>query len=378
VLLLVAAGLFGLIPGCGDDDSSGPAPPPPEYTGKEAAEASLDVAFSTLELLSGIFDGLPSLGGLGAKTAPVRHPSLSILSVLEAAAAAKDRALTVAGGGPIPCEGGGTRDVSCTASATSSNLSGVFSNCVADTSGGYTTTINGSVTVDVQDPLACGYKGFPLPDSVAVTIAFDNFSLVTTDSLDVIVDSFTADITISLAPTGPGCEGADGTISINGTMDSFSLLEDRNISVAADNLTMERATIEDASGTGPDTCTTILIVDGGAVLSNAEHSFSLSFVEFRYTITDLDPYFRVTVDGSASTTCTNTLFYDTVLPILTTFDNNCPYAGAMRVLLSDNTLAQFVFTPSGGVTMDYPWDNEIDEFYDSCDDALLAKCHNPS
>jgi hypothetical protein len=363
--LLVAVGLFGLIGGCGDDDESGPPPTGP-YTGKDAAEASIGVAFTTFEVISGIFDGIPDLGGFGPKTAPVGRPSLSLRSVLDAAAAAKDRVLAAAGGA-VPCEGGGTQDVSCTATETSSHLSGVFSNCVDDTSGVYTTTINGSITVDVQDPLACGYKG--LPDSVGVTIAFDNFSIVVKDSQEVTVDSFTADLTIVMEPSGAGCDGQDGTIRINGTMDRLSLLEGLDISLAADNLIIVKSTIAEG-----DTCSSILLINGGAALSNGQQSFSNDFVDLRYLVKDLLTYFSITVNGTVSTNCTGALTYETILPILANPDDECPFAGTLRVVLADDTLAKIFFTDSGGVTLDYPEDGTPDDDHSSCEDSDIAQC----
>jgi hypothetical protein len=363
--LLVAVALFGFVSGCGDDDEGTPAPTPPTYSGKEAAQASLGVAFTTFDVIGGIFDGIPIFG----KTAPAAQPSLSLVSGLNAAAVAKDRVLAVAGGGPIPCPGGGSQEVSCTPTETSSHLSGVFTNCV-ETSGGYFTTTNGSITMDVQDPLACGYKGFP--DSVAVTIAFNNFSVVVKDSQDVTIDTFTANMTIVMEPTGAGCEGQDGTIRINGTMNAVSVLEALNIQITADNLTLTQTTVPG------DPCTSVLAVTGGAVLSDGEETFSETFVDFVVTTMDFGTYDCVTVDGTVSTNCTGSLTYDTVESVYTNTGADCPYAGVVRVTLGDDTVAEIVFTKGGGVTFDYPVDGTVDDTFATCDDANITTCVNPS
>ncbi len=368
MLLCAAAALLALVAGCGDDGGGG-TPVTPPLEGQEAAEASFGVAGTTFESIGAIFDGIPDLDNLGGKAPAGRTRYSGLMAALAAADRAKDR-VVASTRVPVPCEGGGTRDISCTVDETGSHFTGIFDNCVIDTSGGASTTINGTITVDVADPLACFSDSFP--DSVAVTIVFDNFSIVVKDTSEIIVDIFTADMTLAVEPTEPGCDGYDGTISIDGTLDALSLFDDLNITIIADNLVLTRTSVFGKP------CTSVLAITGSAFLSDGEESFSETFTDLTLTHMDFGTYDCVTIDGTVSTNCTGTITFDTISPVYTNNDADCPYAGVVEVTLPDDSVARITFLDTGGIAFDYPADGTPDVTFDSCDDPEIATCDYPS
>ncbi len=367
VWLGAAVALLGLVVSCGDDGGGGTTATPP-LAGQEAAEASTGVAFSTFAMVGGVFDAIPDLDNLGGSKAVGRTQYSAIKVALKAAAIAKNRA-DAATRVPVPCEGGGTRDLSCTVDETGSHFTGVFVDCVIDTSQGASTTINGSVTLDTADPLACFSDS--IPDSVAVTIAFNDFSIVVKDTGGVIVETFNADLTLAVAPSGPGCDGYDGTISIDGTLDAISIFDDLNLTLIADNLVITTTSVQGKP------CTTTAVVTGGVFISDGETSFS-EVVDLTLTHRDFGTYDCVTIDGTVSTNCTVGLTFETISPVYTNDGADCPYAGVVDVTLSDDTVARITFTDTGGVTFDYPVDGTPDVSFDTCDDPEIEDCNTTS
>jgi hypothetical protein len=344
----------------------GGAPPANQpLSGQEAAEASTGIAFSTFQMVGGVFNAIPDLGDLGGKTAVPARVKPVIDLALEAAAIAKRRA-DAAARVVVPCDGSGTRDVSCTADEAGSHFTGVFVDCTSPSAGTFT-TVDGTITLDVADPLACAADSFP--DSVAVTITFENFSIVIKDSSDLILYSFNADLTIANAPSTPGCpgEGRNGTLSLDGTLSAVSIFEGLTLTIIADNLSIT------TSSAGGDTCTTTALVTGGAFISDGETSFS-EVVDLTLTRTDYGVNDCLTIDGTASTNCTGGLTFDTVEPICS-LEGSCPSAGVLDVTLADDTVARVAFIGAGYLTLDYPMDGTPDVTFDSCDSDSIEHCH---
>lgn len=353
-----AFGMLLFAASCGDDDDGG-GPSGPPVTGEEAVQASAGVALATLTSIGTVFD-LPT--GPGALKVGERSPSLrEVIRIAFEAAASKS-----AGN---ECSGGGTADVTCFTEDNTTVFSSTWSQCVEETGlpDSSTITTDGSVSLVAEIPDACIFK--ILPDSIGVTLDLD-FTIVRRDSLGAAIDSFGADVSIATEPTGAGCEGLNGVVTIDGTFTFLDALLGEGLSFSADNLTIS------ASSEG-DPCTSTLVVNGGASVEH-DSEFSATYANLTLTHTEVAAGDSVTIDGTVTTNCVGTVVFDTIEGIIIPGDDECPIAGLVEVTIQGNTSAWISFTAEGGVEFDFDMDGEAEVIFPDCDDHDIPHCHNPA
>jgi hypothetical protein len=369
----LALAFLALSASCGDDDD-GPSSVAPQLSGNEGVEASSGLAISTVLSFGSFTTGIPFGGGFG-KRADVPHPIDTAVNVGFAYAAALKNGSRPAQYAPLPCDDGGSVDLSCSSNSSSSTMEITYNNCtVVDTVSNTTTTMNGTLSVTVQDPAACDSGS--VADSVETTMVINEFSATVIDNeTQDTIESFTADLTVHNVPTVLGCEGWSGTTTMNG---SYGIVAGElvDISFTATNLTYE------ASSTGdPGSCLNTLVLNGSASINDHVNdvSFAQTFVDLTITSQDLiNDRQQVTLDGRVTTNCVGQVIFQTIDPIITVGGAGCPAGGTLLVTLPGDVVAQVIYTLEGGVDFDYNNDDVVDESFTSCEDPEIAQCQYPT
>jgi hypothetical protein len=337
-------------------------------------EKAAGVATSTLVALLTALTALPTLdlgGGAGiAAAAPATRATpgtrLAVTSALNnyRGLSAGDAAATEA------CPGGGTIKVTCKESGGSSVLSVVMKNCgIPDDTSDLLVTSNGSLTITIAARGVCASG--EIPSNVRMSTRYVGFTARSTDSQGVVHTSVSLpDFTATLDPTGAGCAGPDGTVTLNGTFSVTATDTGVDLTGTAHSVSLQ------VSSSG-EPCNLLEVTAKGRLdLTDRlnDRRFSAAFTSTNATFRKAaDQTETSALDGPMTVDCLGTVTFATVEPLQQSADG-CAVAGQLLVVLADGTNGRVVFLASGGVAFDYNADGTPDMTVSDCHDPSVHQC----
>lgn len=332
-----------------------PAPVSPDL------EKAAGVATSTLVALFTALTELPVLES-GDMAAALAAPALTrrVIAGLEVGARFRPQASE-------PCDGGGTMNVSCRESGGNSILTAVLANCrVPDEETGGMVTSSGTLVGTVASLGVCSTG--VIPSNVRLTTDFTNFTSQYADAGGTVVGNLSLpNFTESIDPTGQGCAGPNGTLSLSGSYTTSIVAVSVDLSVAANNLSLQVA----SSGTP---CALEMTATGSLEVGDHanDRQFTVSFSNSHVTFGS-EESMDGALDGSMGVSCIGHVAFQTDMPIRIG-GGGCASAGRLSVTLASGTNGRIDFTAAGGVAFDYDADGSADKVVAECHDASVTQC----
>lgn len=268
------------------------------------------------------------------------------------------------------CSVDGTRDFQCTQTIPTTSPRSYtlgFNNCILNTAGGGTLTLQGTITAQSTETGVCG-----LPPLALSTLTVDNVHVIgknaaAVTTLDAQFNNLTGSLTVTPNPLS-ACKVSSITMMVNGMVDiqSGSLSE---------MLTFTNTSIKVDVTQFSQSCVPVvyqMMLDGNASLDVNSLGTVLSgmFTDFVFGDDTTSGNDLVTVDGQLSSTCLGTtIMFSTPTALTIQPGMVCPTAGA--VLVGSDLLK---YTASGGIDIDLGNNLSVDQMITTCLDAQLYMC----
>jgi hypothetical protein len=337
-------------------------------TGGDAAEAAAQAAIVTANAFEVIDLGSASAGGAGGTGG---GNGLAPMGASEIG--------TTGGRIGSSCQGGGTRDESCTLRSGRAQLEIVFDACTV-TIGAQQLVVDGRLTRTVDDLQFC--ETGQIGDRVEVTDALTDFRQTTTrpDGGGASVFELSGTYTRRFVFTSSGCNGGIGTEHFDGDL-AFRCTPampsgvagcpagGRDLALVARDLTVNRARI----GVGvcpPKTVFGRLEVDdriSGQAFDTVYRNFVVAEAVRETGEVDLQ------LEGGLTLDCLGEVSIVTEVPLRRSPSAGCPSRGILLIRLPDG-LQHAVRYHDGGLEIDLDGDGKPDRTTATCEDPSLAQC----
>jgi len=325
-------------------------------------EKAAGVVHSTLVGLATLLTGIP-----------VVEPDSAVLSGAAIRGRAARRAMrfvpaALGGSGATvePCDNGGTANVSCRVSGGNSTLSATFSNCRMPENTGIG-TLNGSLVSVVTTPSVCSTG--EIPYNVLISSTFTNFTETIADGGTFVASLSLPSFTQILDAQRPGCAGANGTLTLNGTF--AVVIPDANV----DLFGMVHTLTTPANSSG-EPCVATVTATGSVDLTDRgnSRSFTASFAQTHATLQEgANDSFLASLDGSMTADCVGSITVTTET-LVALPSASCAVDGSVVVGLQDGAHGRIAFTAAGGLAFDYDGDGRPDGVVAECHDSTIAQC----
>ena len=281
----------------------------------------------------------------------------------------------------LPCPGGGSSVQRCVVEHGISQLTVENTECRTAFADALVLITDGTTETTVDDAKFCDTRTVPAGVMVTEHSIEVRRRVVDRDgnNLAVLLETLKR----SFVPSGIGCDGQDGTITVDGAKrfrcTASPLLpkgfpcppEGRALTVEPSNLTIVRATQATTQGcmvgrTLVGEMTTIDAVSG--------ERFDATYRQFfiRESVSDGNVS-AVLLNGLVSMPCLGDLQYTTEKPLLISADVRCPSSGVLDVG-TDDRQSRVRYGPGSALAIDYDGDGQADLQVDSCEDPTLARC----
>jgi hypothetical protein len=246
------------------------------------------------------------------------------------------------------CPLGGTIDASCNEQGGSSMVSSTLSNCsIAASRPGETVVSSGRLTTTVAAIGVC--RTGVLPQNVRITTRFENFTAALRAADGTLIERLTGSFTQTIDPSGQGCAGVHGSLSIDGSLAVERPSARADIALVAGGLRFS------LGSSGPEPCARELLTNGSMEVDDRAtgRRFTSRFRDLRMLLVEEDnDAVTASFEGAMGVDCLGELELRTEEPLWLPNASDCPTAGLLVVLRADASEARVGFTAAGGLEIE--------------------------